>query len=759
MGTKIYKPGDVIFQTGNKITSIGIVVKGNVNIIGEYNTVTVSSGSMIGLSDVYADEYIFDYVASDEVTLFAYNYTNSEDLVTMLKIKPELSSIFVNTMFRTMSMHVSEYERMRSHCNYLYKYIKDAYQEYKNLCIAFGVPVKAIPEIDDLEPYEMKETLDSWLIDYYKKLYAVPTDMKKAFYGMSKSICYGTVMEVAKHIVSVHEMNVAMTEYITRLEDIVMNESESDLFSLYTGISFKVYKAKMDTATVDAKLESIITLMKDSYISDKEMVEKRVTAYKTKLENTDFSGDDTANDGDVEDGKLRADLVDSLETIMDYAKMSDESKAVFRDLINSYKAMPDKNSVDTECRAIRKQITAQFFEIYESVALRYFEDFGTPIVIKMFLYFGYVDEELAGIGNAEKLYKMAETRYPDGEGHVFMLIDWLKQIYEGNKEPSKNQFDVDYATFIRDEKRSGRITEKEGERLLQDGVKKVNYEMANVVRSANQITFGRISNYCPVFSEHNLIKSLDAMYIYNSTISEAIEHVKRIDYSAFYRESSFSDERNGINKVFLQTEVIPDVILMPNVGSRGLMWQEYYGNYRNTPARMFVSVFCSELIEDIVIRMTGEFRWELCKRIQGPRWNDITDKSLTSEYSDYAQFYRKNNDLSPEAKEKIKLNLSRCKNNFRELFVREYMVWVKFESAGSARLNKVSRQIMYNYCPFHPDLRPSLQKNPMFTDIMERYENRKIKKLSQVDLLFRKIEKEGGKITPELQAHRDFIAL
>lgn len=759
MGTVIYKPGEQIYKQGMKIDSIGIVVKGNVKITGEYNTVTVSTGNMIGLSDVYAGEYIFDYEAADEVTLFSYNYTASEDLIKMLTIKPELAGIFTNTMFKTMSKHVNEYERMHAHCNYLYKYIKDSYQEYKNLCIAFGTTVKAMPEIEDLEPYEIKESVDPWLIDYYKKLNSMPMEMKKGFYGASKSICYGTIMEAAKHIVSVHEMNVAMTEYITRLEDIIMNESESDLFNLYSSISFKVYQANMDTAAVDSKIENIISLLRDSFISDKEMLEKRVNAYKYKLENTDFSSDSKSNDGENDEDKLRGDLVDSIETIMDYAKLSDEAKSVFRDLVSSYKAMPDKNSVDSECRAIRKQITNQFFDIYESVALRSFEDFGIPTVIKMFLYFGYVDEELAGTKNADKLYKMAESRTPDGEGHTFMLIDWLRKIYEGEKEPSKNQFDIDYATYIREEKRSGRITEKEGERLLQDSVKKVKYEMANVVKSANQITFGRISNYCPLFSEHNLIKSLESMYVYNSTISEAINHVKGIDYSAFYREASYSDEKNGINKVFIQTEVIPDVILMPNVGSRGLMWQEYYGNYRNTPARMFVSVFCSELIEDIVIRMTGEFRWELCKRIQGPRWNDITDKSLTSEYSDYAQFYRKNSDLSPEAKEKIRLNLSRCKNNFRELFVREYMVWVKFESSGSARLNKVSRQIMYNYCPFHPDIRPALQKNPMFMDIMERYENRKLKKLSQVDLLFKKIEKEGGKITPELQNHRDFLAI
>ena len=50
--------------------------------------------------------------------------------------------------------------------------------------------------------------------------------------------------------------------------------------------------------------------------------------------------------------------------------------------------------------------------------------------------------------------------------------------------------------------------------------------------------------------------------------------------------------------------------------------------------------------------MIGDFRWELCRRVQGMRWNDVTEHSLTSDYYDYVMFYSKNRDLSQEAKEK-----------------------------------------------------------------------------------------------------------
>ena len=45
--------------------------------------------------------------------------------------------------------------------------------------------------------------------------------------------------------------------------------------------------------------------------------------------------------------------------------------------------------------------------------------------------------------------------------------------------------------------------------------------------------------------------------------------------------------------------------------------------------------------------------------IEGTAWNDIKVKSLTSEYSDYLQFYRKNRELSEERKEKLKYQIQR----------------------------------------------------------------------------------------------------
>ena len=55
----------------------------------------------------------------------------------------------------------------------------------------------------------------------------------------------------------------------------------------------------------------------------------------------------------------------------------------------------------------------------------------------------------------------------------------------------------------------------------------------------------------------------------------------------------------------------------------------------------YVPVFTAVDLEDMMIETMGRYRWEICRKIQGVHWNDIREKSLTAEYCDYMQFYRK----------------------------------------------------------------------------------------------------------------------
>jgi hypothetical protein len=272
---------------------------------------------------------------------------------------------------------------------------------------------------------------------------------------------------------------------------------------------------------------------------------------------------------------------------------------------------------------------------------------------------------------------------------------------------------------------------------------KVRYELMNMFPAVNKMTQGRISTYCPIFISQNVHKELSLALVTNTVISQALDQIRKIDYAAFYREALQTDFP-GNAKFYAHTQYLPDIILMPNVGSRGVMWQDVEGRDRATPPRMMLSLFHAEELYTTLARMTAEYRWEICKRIQGARWNDVSERSLTSEYCDYLQFYRKNHDLTQDAKEKIRTSLAQARNSFKEMFVRDYLSWLLFESGGMPRLNKVARAILFTHCPFSEDVCQSLIKTPFFTDLILRRATISKQKIHQLDLLESKTISDGG---------------
>lgn len=56
-------------------------------------------------------------------------------------------------------------------------------------------------------------------------------------------------------------------------------------------------------------------------------------------------------------------------------------------------------------------------------------------------------------------------------------------IYEGKKEPSRNEMDMDYRDYILEQKRTGRITQSQEAALMQNNGSKVIYELTCVEKS------------------------------------------------------------------------------------------------------------------------------------------------------------------------------------------------------------------------------------------------------------------------------------
>ena len=368
------------------------------------------------------------------------------------------------------------------------------------------------------------------------------------------------------------------------------------------------------------------------------------------------------------------------------------------------------------------------------------KDTADPI-IDMFLNFGFMDERLIDESQALDLYYLNKST---GDKKIFMLKDWLTAIYRGEEEPSKSEFDIDYQENLREIKRNQLLTPEQERAYLSDQKGKVLYEINNMVKATNKITFGRVSSFCPVLSKHTLCDDLQRAYVSPDRLNSIINKVVKIDYSLFYRECMYQNNTIDNNNERIMKEVRPYFILMPNFGTRCIMWQDIAGRKKDTPARLVISAFNLEDLNEILISTFARFRWELCKNMQGARWSDITSKSLTSEYYDYLQFYKKNRDLSEKSKEKVKLIVQKKSNNFKEVFVYDYLQWVKYEANGSPRLNSFVRAILFTYCPFPAEMRNNLAENPMYAQIIKKFERDREAKLKRYENVRLNILKDNG---------------
>ncbi|MGI6669903.1 MAG: hypothetical protein ACOX4M_11340 [Acetivibrionales bacterium] len=196
------------------------------------------------------------------------------------------------------------------------------------------------------------------------------------------------------------------------------------------------------------------------------------------------------------------------------------------------------------------------------------------------------------------------------------------------------------------------MTEKDKLAYDRDNEGRLAFEINNMFRSNHKLCHGQIALYFPILHKDMAPYDPIRSYVNPSSIQEKLDNLLKIDYSAFHREIHYRNPEKGIEKEIISIKVIPDIILVPIYGTRAMMWQEIAGRLRNSPGRFILPVFTDENLDDMIVKLVGNFRWELCRTMMGTSWNNIAHPSLTSEYADYIQFYRKNRELSRRSKAK-----------------------------------------------------------------------------------------------------------
>lgn len=756
MAKKSFPKGELLHSCYEQVHSLEIILSGSVKVSDSHRSFTLSAGSIIGGLETHSTNYNYNYEIAEDTVLFDYPYTKSSDLEQVIAANPKIISNLHSAASRTYLELYHIYQQLMMDADSLYKFMVETYSTYLDLCLRYKVPNQVLSYMDELSVFTPEDGLANWEPQFVNAIRGLDSELKKALLSSSVHIGCGLILSAIDGARKLLKIMSNADDYLQELSEYIISGNAGDYFDLYSNLLFHVSKNPFaDTTTIEATVSKLIIYMTDSPYVDIAILHKRVQDYRDSLkviENSIMENLDAPTEMDAYEA-----ITGSLEAIMNYARFDPEKRENFRSLVDQYKLLTDKNSGDDLARKLRRSIADAFYDLYETAFFNSIGDAHIPAAVKMFFNFGYVDEELCGHNNAATLFEIVNTMKKDTSGVLITIYDWLMMIYNGTEQPSKNEFDLDYPAFLRDQKNNGYITAEKEAQLINDRNEKVHFEIANLFAIGNRMTFGHVSTFCPLLSEHNILKPLNNMLITIEKLQEALDKLRSIDFSCFYREIFYSNPSVGVPQEYINVEVLPHFILMPNVGSRGVLWQEISGSKKDTHGRIMISAFITENLDDMVTKLAGSFKWEMCKTIQGVHWNDVSDPSLTADYCDYMQFIRKNRELSPDAKDKVKQQLARAKNNYRDAFIMDYVQWVKFESQGSPRLNKVSRAILFKYAPFSANIRANISGNPMYQELIDRRKLKLAQKKHQLDILFSKIKNAGLDVPRELQLEMEYL--
>ena len=706
MGKLDISKGQILHKKGDAIKDIAIILKGSFTLNdGADVSLSAGNGTILGAFHPYGGTYHYNYQAAEDSTLFTYDYTDEDDLTAAITATPTIAPVMVSASVALLNQLLDTLSELYEAGCKLCKDTKANYNDYKNICARLMIPPKMFESINVLVPPEKPDILDSWQAALCRAVSDKNDLLRKECYPADIQFCVGTIMLSAQMAQRVQ------VEIDKALAFIQQMKNDTDEFSR----EYHSQKAKFDDAQRQEALES-------------------------------------------GSGSLPQ-IKNALTTILAFAGVSREIGDAFGRDIRAFMKAPDKAEKSTEMRRLRTDITNNYYTIYEAAFFNSLNTEDIPAEVKMFFLFGFVDEELAGEENTAELYKYAVLWEDDPNGRILPAYDWLKKIYRGEVPPSKDEFDNDWPDHLKEEVRQGNITQAQADEMLNDTKAMVSFELHNMITGANKMTYGSIFSFIPAFYAQSVSRPLENCLVTAQRAVDELNHVRDLDFGCFYRPAYASYPELKINRFDYNLEILPYIILMPNYGSRGVMWQEIEGRKRTTPAHLVVSILHSEDLFDTFIKMCAQFRWEMCKRIQGVHYSDITEPSLTSEYCNYLQFYKKNSSLSADMKEKVKTALKRNNNSYSNVFASEYEMFLKAESEGLPRLNKVSREILFKYCTFSQKYRDNLLINPQYKPLIERWTVGRDDRVRTLELFSRRILTQVKELPEEVQIEAEYLKL
>ena len=620
--------------------------------------------------------------------------------------------------------------------------------------------------------YGFDDSLEKQKISFLYKFFASPSDLQMKLFQHDPFILKYMAKELADEISNITgEIEKA---YISFQEEFFHLSGEKDNWLLeYVKILSQVRKRnnESDVKLISDILNYLINLVTnvekkfDNEFNFKIGVSPKVIAtVKARLLSDDSASDDDKSDVSIEENaEIPEECKGMLKKLLDFSDVEEETRKELIKSVAEFKRLEDRMSDATDVRKLRRRMTTAYWKLYKSVYLVSYNSANMPKFVELFLNYGLLDETLLKKHQVATLYTLEDKynpRYP-----IFYATEWLKRIIEKEVDPSIDELGQTYYEIMRnlhkDKMQNRKATDLPEE--LNMGVDRVKFEISNMLPSTVKTTNGQLRTAVPFLISEQFWRDLDSLRVTKQRIENTIDKILDRDFSAFHRQILYQNPQRNIFKQFVMRQVIPNFVIVPSAGINIMMWQDLDGRSKTSSGRIVLPAFASDpqntsQYDDLFIlllKACAVFRWELLRTVLGHAWTDPTEASLTSDYMDYIQFYKKSSKLSPEAKEKLGIEFKRFRQD-RDKFVNDYLQWVVYEYDGQMKLNVVAREIFFKHCPFRKDVREKMLKSPRYADIGTRFHNIRRKKITELNNKYYKFTKDSQVLPEELERNIEF---
>lgn len=425
--TNSYKEHEIIIHENDLLNQFALILEGTVQVNTPFGTFELIKGDVIGLLDMKASNHSYSYICKTKVTLSYIDFGGSNSLADLLYEKKDFPSLSSRSMIRQISFLLDLVQYIQYEATNCYQFLLSTYNDYKSYSDMFQIPFKPLPEFGSIQDPNTEEPLSTWLVNYYQALQHLIKEDPRVF-EKSIDLTTGLLLNFSRDALEILDVGSVLIENHKQLLQYIINPNQLDFFDLYSDLFIRISKEKEMDPGFNSSFAQLVNYISTAGQVDSDYWDKRYDKYEKDLRTAVQEKDMEKNDFTPEDS-----LANSLDQILNFSECSQDMKNAFKASVSKYLEMRDRTDTSDEATRLYKEITLHFNELYTSIFQLSLMEENLPEIIKMFLYFGYVDENLCGLENAQFLYDNIDHIKSNEKHGIYTLYDWLKAIYQGKK--------------------------------------------------------------------------------------------------------------------------------------------------------------------------------------------------------------------------------------------------------------------------------------------------------------------------------------